>query len=74
MGHSPRFFHYRLFGHVHFFEVRSKLVPILQDYAPPGVPIAVIYAQKRYLSAKIKVFVEFMLELMEQLKRDQMVE
>jgi hypothetical protein len=34
----------------------------------------VIYAQKRYLSAKIKVFVEFMLELMEQLKRDQMVE
>jgi LysR family transcriptional regulator, regulator for bpeEF and oprC len=52
----------------------GKLVPILQDYAPPGVPIAVIYAQKRYMSAKIKVFVEFMLELMKRLKRDQMVE
>jgi LysR family transcriptional regulator for bpeEF and oprC len=52
----------------------GQLIPILQDYAAPGVPIAVIYAQKRYLSAKVKVFVEFITELMVKLKRDRIVE
>jgi LysR family transcriptional regulator for bpeEF and oprC len=52
----------------------GQLVPILQDYAPPGVPIAVIYTQKRYLSAKVKVFVEFITDLMVQLKRDCIVD
>ena len=52
----------------------GQLVPLLADYAPPGVPIAVIYAQKRYLSAKVNVFVAFMQELMEQLRRHCIVE
>ncbi|BAZ43985.1 hypothetical protein NIES4102_09880 [Chondrocystis sp. NIES-4102] len=33
-----------------------------------GTMIAVVYPHKRYLSAKVKVFVEFMIELMAQLK------
>jgi LysR family transcriptional regulator, regulator for bpeEF and oprC len=52
----------------------GQLVPIFQDYAPTGVPIAVMYPQKRYLSAKVKVFVEFITALMVKLKRDQIVE
>ncbi|NER78516.1 MAG: LysR family transcriptional regulator [Leptolyngbya sp. SIO1D8] len=47
---------------------KGQLVPLLQDYTPLGVPIAVVYAQKRYLSAKVKAFVAFMQELAEQLK------
>ncbi|MEO0768944.1 MAG: LysR family transcriptional regulator [Cyanobacteria bacterium J06649_4] len=53
---------------------KGQLVPLLPAYAPPGVPIAVVYAQKRYLSAKVKAFVEFMQELMLQLKRDRMID
>lgn len=53
---------------------QGQLVPILESYTPPGVPIAVVYAQKQYLSAKVKAFVEFMIELMTKLKRDRIVE
>ncbi|MEH2407637.1 LysR family transcriptional regulator [Nostoc sp.] len=43
---------------------RGDLQPILQSYATQaGLPIAVLYPQKRYLSAKVRVFVEFMQEL-----------
>lgn len=52
----------------------GQLVPLLQDYAPAGVPIAVVYAQKRYLSAKVKVFVEFLQGRMAELKMAHMVE
>ncbi len=49
---------------------RGELQPILTDYAPLlGTPIAVIYPQKRHLSAKVRVFVEFMTELIADLKR-----
>ncbi|VEP12935.1 hypothetical protein H1P_1720011 [Hyella patelloides LEGE 07179] len=49
---------------------RGELQPILTDYGHQlGTPIAVIYPQKRYLSAKVLVFVEFMTELMANLKR-----
>jgi len=51
----------------------GELVPLLEDYALPGVPITVIYAQKRYLSAKVKAFVEFMQALMQQLKKKHIV-
>ncbi|MEM8642843.1 MAG: LysR family transcriptional regulator [Cyanobacteria bacterium P01_G01_bin.54] len=52
----------------------GQLVPLLENYAPPGVPIAVIYAQKRYLSAKVSVFVEFIQALMTELKRTHMID
>ncbi|MBW4565973.1 MAG: LysR family transcriptional regulator [Mojavia pulchra JT2-VF2] len=52
----------------------GKLQPILPEYAPPGYPISIVYPQKRYLSAKVNVFVEFLHGLMAQLKQMQIVE
>ncbi|MEO1522538.1 MAG: LysR family transcriptional regulator [Cyanobacteria bacterium J06632_3] len=53
----------------------GQLVPLLEKYAlPGGVPIAVIYAQKRYLSAKVRVFVEFIQALMRELKHTHMID
>ena len=54
---------------------RGDVQPILQSYAPQiGLPIAVLYPQKRYLSAKVRVFVEFMTELTAALKRVDVVD
>lgn len=54
---------------------RGDLQPILQSYAPQtGLAIAVLYPQKRYLSAKVRVFVEFMAELSAALKRVDIVD
>ncbi|MBA3924066.1 MAG: LysR family transcriptional regulator [Nostocaceae cyanobacterium] len=54
---------------------RGDLQPILQSYAPQvGLPIAVLYPQKRYLSAKVRVFVEFMREVLIALKRVDVVD
>ncbi|MGI2909313.1 hypothetical protein [Tolypothrix sp. VBCCA 56010] len=39
-----------------------------------GLPIAVLYPQKRYLWAKVRVFVEFMTELTAALKRADVVD
>ncbi len=48
---------------------RGELQPILTDYASRSVkPIVVVYPQKRHLSAKVRVFLEFMTELMTQLR------
>jgi LysR family transcriptional regulator, regulator for bpeEF and oprC len=48
----------------------GELQPILQNFTTQvGLPIAVVYPQKRHLSAKVRVFVEFMTELMTALKR-----
>ena len=48
---------------------QSQSMPILQSYKTQvGLPIAVLYPQKRYLSAKVRVFVEFMGELTAALK------
>ncbi|WP_193200286.1 LysR family transcriptional regulator [Nostoc sp. MG11] len=53
----------------------GHLQPILQSYAPQvGLPIAVLYPQKRYLSAKVRVFVEFMTALIAVLKRADVVD
>ncbi|MUG94625.1 hypothetical protein F7734_20550 [Scytonema sp. UIC 10036] len=49
---------------------RGELKPILESHtARAGLPIAVVYPQKRYLSAKVGAFVEFMAELTTALKR-----
>lgn len=54
---------------------QGDLQPILQSYAPQtGLAIAVLYPQKRYLSAKVRVFVEFMAELSAALKRVDIVD
>ena len=55
--------------------VRGDLQPILQSYAPQvGLPIAVLYPQKRYISAKVRVFVEFMREVIIALKQVNVVD
>jgi LysR family transcriptional regulator, regulator for bpeEF and oprC len=54
---------------------RGDLQPILMDYASiESKPISVVYPQKRYLSAKVRVFIGFMTTLMEDLKRDGIVD
>jgi LysR family transcriptional regulator, regulator for bpeEF and oprC len=53
---------------------RGDLQPILQSYAPQaGLAIAVLYPQRRYLSAKVRVFVEFMTRLAATLKQTDVV-
>lgn len=53
---------------------RGLLKPVLEDYVTSGLPIAVIYPQKRHLSAKVRAFVDFMIELMAQLKQEGIVD
>lgn len=53
----------------------GDLKPILERYVPTtGSPIAVIYPQKRHLSAKVRAFVDFMSNLMAQLQQQGIVE
>jgi DNA-binding transcriptional LysR family regulator len=44
-------------------DVRAgRLVPLLQDYVPPPVPIYAVYPSRKHLSAKVRHFVEFLVE------------
>jgi LysR family transcriptional regulator for bpeEF and oprC len=52
----------------------GKLKPVLESYATLGSAISVVYPQKRHLSAKVRAFVDFMSELMTQLRQDNIVE
>ena len=54
---------------------KGKIQPILQAYAPQSsLPITVLYPQKRYLSAKVRLFVEWMTALAERLKQTGVVD
>ena len=40
--------------------VRSgRLVPVLQNYVPPPVPVHLIYAQPRIIAPKVRAFIDF---------------
>ncbi len=42
-------------------EVRSgRLVRVLPDYRPPKSPVSAVYPSRRHLSAKVRVFVDFL--------------
>jgi DNA-binding transcriptional LysR family regulator len=42
-------------------EVRAgRLVPLLQEFTPPPVPIYAVYPSRKHLSAKVRSFVEFL--------------
>ena len=41
----------------------KRLVPILEDWEAPVMPISVLYWPSRHLSAKVRVFVDFVTEL-----------
>ncbi|MEM7592445.1 MAG: substrate binding domain-containing protein, partial [Cyanobacteria bacterium P01_A01_bin.83] len=47
---------------------KKLLEPVLEIYASPSVPLAIIYPQKRHLSAKVRVFIEIMQNLVADLK------
>lgn len=54
---------------------RGELQPILTEFrSKESKPIAIVYPQKKYLSAKVRVFIEFMASLMGDLKRDGIVD
>lgn len=53
---------------------RGDLKPLLEPFASPSVPIAILYPQKRHLSAKVRVFLDFMTELIVQLRKQKIVE
>jgi DNA-binding transcriptional LysR family regulator len=43
-------------------EVRAgRLVPLLQDYVPAPVPIYAVYPSRKHLSAKVRLFVDFLI-------------
>ncbi|NJL11238.1 MAG: hypothetical protein HC908_16720 [Calothrix sp. SM1_7_51] len=52
----------------------QPLQAVLEKYVDIGEPISVIYPQKRHLSAKVRVFVDFMVDLMANLRREGIVE
>jgi DNA-binding transcriptional LysR family regulator len=42
-------------------EVRAgRLVPLLQDFAPAPLPIYAVYPSRKHLSAKVRLFVDFL--------------
>lgn len=44
-------------------DVRAgRLVPLLQDFVPPPVPIYAVYPSRKHLSAKVRQLVEFLIE------------
>ena len=44
-------------------DVRAgRLVPLLQDYEPAPLPIYAVYPSRRHISAKVRLFVEFLAE------------
>jgi DNA-binding transcriptional LysR family regulator len=43
-------------------DVRAgRLVPLLQDYVPAAAPIYAVYPSRKHLSAKIRLFVDFLI-------------
>ena len=44
-------------------EVRAgRLVPLLQDFEPQALPIYAVYPSRKHLSAKVRLFVDFLVE------------
>ena len=37
--------------------------PVLSAYAPEGAPISVLYPANRFLPAKVRVFIDFLIEI-----------
>jgi len=44
-------------------DVRAgRLVPLLQEFVAPPIPIFAVYPSRKHLSAKVRAFVDFLLE------------
>ena len=42
---------------------RGELVPVLQDWSRPPIPLHIVYPPNRHLSAKVRAFVEWVADL-----------
>ena len=43
----------------------GQLLPLLEDWRTPAIPVHVLYAPNRYLSAKVRVFIDWTIALFE---------
>ena len=43
----------------------GRLVPLLQSWKSADVPVSVVYAPNRYLSAQVRVFIDWVIALFE---------
>lgn len=43
----------------------GRLVPLLENWKAPAVPVSVVYAPNRYLSAKVRVFIDWVITVFE---------
>jgi DNA-binding transcriptional LysR family regulator len=50
---------------VHEAVKAGQLVPVLGDWQTPAIPVHVLYAPNRYLSAKVRVFIDWAVALFE---------
>ena len=50
---------------VHEAVKAGRLVPLLQDRQTPTAPVHLLYAPNRYLSAKVRVFIDWTVALFE---------
>ncbi|WP_113396164.1 MULTISPECIES: LysR substrate-binding domain-containing protein [Rhizobium] len=41
----------------------GQLVPILEAFRPPPMPVSVLYPQNRHLSSRIRVFIDWLTEV-----------
>lgn len=46
----------------------GALVPVLEDWRPAGYPLNVVYAPNRYLNHRVRVFIDWLVELFVQMK------
>lgn len=48
----------------------GRLVPLLADYLAPAPPVSLVYVDRRFLPAKVRIFIEHMLAAFEQKPMD----
>jgi DNA-binding transcriptional LysR family regulator len=44
---------------------KGKLIAVLEDYAPPPLDIHAVYPHRKYLSAKVRRFLDFLQKWLE---------
>jgi DNA-binding transcriptional LysR family regulator len=58
---------------VHDLVAQGRLVTVLDDWQPPAMPVHMLYAPNRYLSAKVRAFIDWTVALFDRhefLRRD----
>jgi len=41
----------------------GQLIPVLEGFPPPPMPVSVLYPQSRHLSSRVRVFIDWLSEL-----------